>query len=258
MSRRLPSSRHREILDRLALAGTVTVEDLAASLACSRETIRRDLKALAGHDRLTIVHGGALRRGLPEAPFSDRRAENRSAKEAIAAVAVGLVSSGMSILLDSGTTTQAVAEALARSGHDRLVVHTTSFANAQALARHPGLRVHLIGGEVDPNDDATGGPEARRAVARLSLDLAFVGVGGIDADGRITDYTRASASLRGAMLGAAEHAYFLADRSKFGRRLSGPVPEDGRAAALIVDQRPVGPIADVLARRRLTVIAPEK
>ena len=257
MPRLIPSSRHREILDRLAQAETVTVEELAAALDCSRETIRRDLRALAGQNRLTIVHGGALRRGLPEAPFSDRRAENRAAKEAIAALAVGLVSSGMSLLLDSGTTIQAVADALARSDRDRLSIHTTSFANAQALARHPGSRVHLIGGEVDPNDDATGGPEARRAIQRLSLDLAFVGVGGIDADGRMTDYTRNSASLRGAMLGAAEHAYFLADQSKFGRRLAGRVPDDARAAALIVDRHPNGPLAAALKRKRLTVIAPE-
>lgn len=256
MSRPLATSRHRAILRRLDEAEAASVEELASTLGVSRETIRRDLKHLAAGGRLAVVHGGALRRDASEAPLAERRAANRAGKEAIAEIAASLVEDGVTLLLDSGTSTEAVAEVLARSGRARLIVHTTSLANARILARLPGARLFLIGGEFDRDDDATAGPDACRAIARLSADLAFVGVGGVSEDGILTDYTRAAAAIRAAFLGAASRAYFLADRSKFGRSLPSRVPNQEAAIGLLVDAAPPAPLGKALARKGLRLIRP--
>jgi DeoR/GlpR family transcriptional regulator of sugar metabolism len=256
MPRPLAASRHGEILRRVEAAGAASVEELATSLGVSRETIRRDLKALAELGRLAVVHGGAVRREEAEASFAARRAENRAGKAAIAALAARLVSHGMTVLLDSGTTTYAIALALSRSGPQRLSVHTTSLLAAQVLCRVPRTRVRLIGGEVDPNDEATTGPGVREAISDLRVDIAFVGVGGLDPEGRMADFTRAAAELRGAMLRSAQHGYFVVDHRKFGRSLPGPIDGDAGAAGVLVDRRPPEVLRHKLRDRGLRVIAP--
>lgn len=255
MPRLLAVGRHREILRQVETAGMASVEALATELAVSRETIRRDLKLLAARGVLAVVHGGAVRRDGTEASFAARRAENREGKERIAACAVRLIRPGMSMLLDSGTTTLALAAALAASAPSRVVVHTTSLAAARLLGSASGMRVHLLGGEFDPNDEATRGPPVQAALATLRTDLAFVGVGGVAPDGCITDYARTAAEQRNAMLRAAGRSYLLADRLKFGRELQARV-DTRDAAALLADEFPPPSLAAALKRQGLPIITP--
>ncbi|CAN7664917.1 DeoR/GlpR family DNA-binding transcription regulator [Bosea sp. LjRoot90] len=255
MARDIAARRHRTILERLDRFESITVEELAQSLDVSRETIRRDLKALSTSGLLSVVHGGAIRNERSEAPFTSRRTVNRAGKELIADLAVSLLGDGMTILLDSGTTTEALARALARSDRKRLIVHTTSLENARLASRLPGARVFLIGGEFDRNEDATTGAETLRAIARLSADFAFVSVGGVDPDGRLTDYTRAGAATRSALLHAAEQGFLMADSSKFGLVLPSRIGSDEPFAGLLVDQMPPAPLAAKLVECGVTVRA---
>lgn len=250
MARLVAAQRHAEILRRLEASGGARVEDLAAALAVSGETIRRDLKALAGQGRLAIVHGGAV--GAQEAAFAARRADNPAGKRLIARLALDRAPEGASLLIDSGTTTLALAQAIARSGR-RLTVHTTSLPAAIALARAGAVVTHLIGGELDPGDDATRGAEAARALSALRVDLAFLGVGGFDRDGAVTDYNAAAARQRGLMLAAAREAWFLADHGKFALTQAARV--EGLATGLIVDRPPPPGLARAVMRRGLQVIA---
>jgi DeoR family glycerol-3-phosphate regulon repressor len=255
MTRDIAARRHRAILGRLDDAESVTVEELARSLDVSRETIRRDLKLLSADGRLSLVHGGALRNEPSEASFANRRTVNRAGKEVIAALAATLIGDGMTILLDSGTTTEAVARALVQSGRQRLVVHTTSLANARIVSRLADARVFLIGGQFDRNEDASSGPEAQRAIARLSADFSFASAGGLDAKGQLTDYTRAGAATRSALLSAAERGFMMADSSKFGLSLPSRIAGDEHIAGLLVDRVPPEPIASALAERGIKIVS---
>lgn len=254
MTRDIAARRHRIILDSLERQESVSVEELALSLDVSRETIRRDLKALSADGRLAVVHGGAIRAEHSEASFASRRTVNRAGKELIADLAVAMLGDGMTILLDSGTTTEAVVRALARTDRKRLVIHTTSLENARLASRLPGARVFLIGGEFDRNEDATAGTEALRAIGRLSADVSFVSVGGVDAEGRLTDYTRAGAAIRTALLGAAEQGFLMADSSKFGLVLPSRIGGDEACAGLLLDRLPPDPIAANLTRNGVRLL----
>lgn len=253
MARLVAAQRHAEILRRLDAAGAARVEDLAAALAVSGETIRRDLKALAGQGRLAIVHGGAV--GAQEAEFAARRADNPAGKRAIARLALAYAPDGATALLDSGTTTLALAQAMARAGR-RLTVHTTSLPAAIALARAGTVVTHLVGGELDPRDDATRGDVAARALARLRVDVAFVGVGGFDRDGAVTDYSQAAARQRGLMLAAAREAWFLADHGKFAQTQA--VRVEGRAAGIVADRPPPPPLGRALKARGWRMLTPQR
>lgn len=253
MVRLVAARRQAEILRRLDAAGGVRVEELAAALDVAGETIRRDLKALAARGRLTIVHGGAV--GAQEAEFAARRAENPAGKRAVARLALDLAPEGASLLLDSGTTTLALAQAIARSGR-RLTVHTTSLPAAIALARVGAVVTHLIGGELDPRDDAAAGPAALAAIEALRVDLAFVGVGGFDRDGVVTDYTAAGARQRGLMLAAACESWFLADRGKFALTQAARV--EARATGIVADHAPPPALARALNARGWRIVTPQR
>ncbi|MDJ1160067.1 DeoR/GlpR family DNA-binding transcription regulator [Chelatococcus sp. SYSU_G07232] len=245
--RPLAPRRHDEILKRLAADGSVGVSELAEFFGVSRETIRRDLKQLADRGRLDIVHGGAARRESLEPALDQRASENAEGKAAIGRAAAALVEDGMVLLFDSGTTTLAVAHAL--GGHRNLTICTGSLAIAQLACRMPDTRVHLLGGEVDPNEEATVGVDTLEAIGRFRVDLAFVGGGGLSPDGEVTDYTRAGAEQRSRMIAAAGRAYFVVDRSKFGLLTPLRIPHFEAAAGVIVDTAPPAAIGEALARK---------
>jgi DeoR family glycerol-3-phosphate regulon repressor len=240
MPRPLAVRRHDEIVRRLRAVGSVSVGELAEAFGVSHETIRRDLKLLADQGHLDVVHGGAARRGVMEPALSQREAENAPGKAAIALVAIRLVPETGTVLLDSGSTTHAIAlELAARRG---LTICTNSLTNAAILCRVPGNRVFMLGGEIDGNDEAVLGIDAVTAVANFRVDVAFVGVGGFAEDGGPTDYSRGAAEMRGAML-CTGRSYFVADRTKFARRTPFRIPHFDRCAGVIVDEQPDASLA---------------
>jgi DeoR/GlpR family transcriptional regulator of sugar metabolism len=255
MPRPLAIRRHDEIVRRLRAIGSVSVGELAEAFGVSHETIRRDLKLLADQGHLDVVHGGAARRGVMEPALSQREAENAEGKAAIARAAVKLVPENGTVLLDSGSTTHAIAlELMTRRG---LTICTNSLTNAVALCRVPGNRIYLLGGEVDGNDEATIGIDVVAAVANFRVDLAFVGVGGFAEDGDPTDYSRGAAEMRGRML-LAGRACLVADRTKFARRTPFRIPNFDSCASVIVDAAPDEALAAVWRLRGLQVIAAER
>lgn len=253
MARKLAIRRHDEILHRIAADGAASVGELAAAFGVSHETIRRDLRALAARGLLAVVHGGAVPHRSIEPAFAERAEENATGKAAIARAAAALVPDGSVLLIDSGTTTLAFAQALA--GKRGLTVCTNSLAVALHLARQTTHVVHVLGGEVDRTEEATGGVDAVAAIERFRVDLAFIGAGGLTPDGEVTDYSRAGAEQRRRMMAAAARTWLLIDHTKFGRLT--PVRLEtagGRPVGLVVDAEPPPAVRKGLARRRIDLV----
>jgi DeoR family transcriptional regulator, glycerol-3-phosphate regulon repressor len=235
MVRPLAVRRHNEIVQRLRAAGSVSVGELAKTFGVSHETIRRDLKLLADQGHLDVVHGGAARRGMMEPSIAQRVEENAQGKAAIARAAAALIGDAASVLLDSGTTTQALTHELV--GRPGLTIFTNSLNHALTLCRITGNRVVMLGGEIDNNDEATFGTGTATGLDAVRADVAFIGVGGFAEDGGMTDYSIVAAETRGKMI-LTGRAYLLADRTKFGRRTPFRVPNQSRCAGVIVDHEP--------------------
>lgn len=251
MPRPLAVKRHQRIVDQVMVAGSVSIADLADEFAVSRETIRRDLKALERRGYVAIVHGGASRPAAAE-PFAPRGdLGNRDGKAAIGRAAARMVSEGMVVLLDCGSTAFAVAEALTEK--KSLTVITVGLANARLLARAPGIKVIQLGGEIDPSAEAVVGVDTMAMLPNWNVDIAFIGSRGVAADGQPTDLSRLWAEQRRLMAAAAKRAYFLLDSTKFGRAT--PVRISFReATGVIVDSEPSTPLAAALSDRGLDLV----
>ncbi len=213
-------ARRRQDIQRLVEhSGYAEARQLASRLGVDVSTIRRDLEALARQGLVQRTHGGALPVPGSEAidlPYALRRNVRLAEKRAIAAYAASLVADGDSLVLDSGSTTYALAEAIAqRRG---LTVATNDLRIAHHLAVVGGIRLLVTGGQLLDTVFTLVGPGALLSLGALQVDWAFLGADAVDPDAGVTNRNTVEVSLKLAMLDAAARRVLLADSEKFGRR----------------------------------------
>ena len=118
------------------------------------------------------------------------------------------------MVLDVGTTTQQVAYAL--SGRRNLTVITPSLRIANVLSRNTDIRLMMTGGIVVPSELSLVGDAAEEGFARLRFDTYVMGVGGINVDAGVTEYSLEDARVKRAALAGVRRCIVVADSSKLG------------------------------------------
>jgi DeoR family fructose operon transcriptional repressor len=203
-------------MDQARRAGRVEVGALADELGVAAETVRRDLTALERRGTLRRVHGGAIpvERLELEPSLATRTTRFAAQKRAIAARALEQLPREGTILLDSGSTTLAIAELLPPDLD--LTFVTNSFTTAAVLATHPGIRLYLVGGRVRGRTGAAVGDWATSALADVYVDVAFIGTNGLSVARGLTTPDQAEAMVKRAMVGSARRAVVVTDSSKVG------------------------------------------
>jgi DeoR/GlpR family transcriptional regulator of sugar metabolism len=193
----------------------ISVAELAETFDVTAMTIRRDLDALAREGRVTRTHGGAILAapGAATFEFEGRRLSHPAEKRVIARAAAELIEPGMTVILDTGTTTLEVARLL--GGIPDLTVVTSSLAIASALFAVPGIELTLLGGTVNRNSPDLSGALTIENLKAFHVDMALVGADGADRDGYSTS-SMSIAQVSRAIIGSADRRILLADSSKFG------------------------------------------
>lgn len=206
--------RREQILEHLDKRSFAAVSDLARELQCSEMTIRRDLSRLEAEGSLKRSHGGATttRRITLEFAMAAKAAVCREQKLAIGRAAAGLIESGERVIIDTGTTTLALARAL--SSREDISVVTTSLAVVSALLSAPGIECILVGGTVRENSPDLYGPLVEENLVRIHADRAFIGCDGISAKGILTTTDPRIARATELMVKNAQQVILLADSSK--------------------------------------------
>ena len=215
------AARLTAILDLLAAQGEVSVDELVERFGASAATTRRDLDSLAERRLLTRTHGGAVAQSLAyELPIRYRSHHRTGAKEQIAAVAAALVEPGQVVGLSGGTTTNAIATALAARDDLAdlgLTVVTNAVNIAAQLAMRPEFKVVVTGGVIHPRSFELVGPFVEQLLGGISLDIAFIGVNGIAPDAGGSTHDEAEAAVNRMMAQRAARAIIVGDASKIGR-----------------------------------------
>lgn len=235
--------RHRAVLDLLAEGGRIEIDDLVARLAVSPATARRDLDQLAAQQLLTRTRGGAVAHSVAyDLPLRYKRERQATQKEAIGRAAAAMVGYGAVVGLSGGTTTTAVGEALATrpdlaaaSAEPTLTIVTNAINIAAQLAMRPQLKTVVTGGVVHPRSYELTGPYGDLVLQRLTLDIAFVGVNGIDPELGPTVHHEGEAAVNALLAERAARAVLVADSSKIGHRAFATLGEPGLFDTLITD-----------------------
>jgi DeoR/GlpR family transcriptional regulator of sugar metabolism len=251
-----PDDRRERIVDLVRARRRVSVDALAESLDISRETIRRDLTELAGRRLVRKVHGGATLPDLQgEGAFSVRMGERAAEKRAIARRAAELFSPGDTLLVDTGTTTLAFAEELAR--RQSLTVITNSLGIAQIMGRSGnGHAIYLLGGAFSADASETLGPLAIEQIGAFHAAHAVLTVGAINAAG-LLDFNLDEAQIARAMLRQARLVTVLADDSKFDQHALFPIAPLAKVDRLVSNAAPGAELAEALREAGVALIVAE-
>lgn len=248
--------RQRAIVELVRDEDVTRVIELADRLGVSDETIRRNVKALVEGGLLTRSHGAVELTGAAvEAPFGRRMRVNAAAKKALALAVAERVQDGQTIMIDTGSTTVYVAQALA--ARRRLTVITNSLVIARHLLDRNESRVYLAGGELRADLAAAVGSEAEAFIRRFRADLAILSIGGVDARAGFTDFDLEEATIARAMIESCEQTIVAADGSKFGRRAPVAVCEPSEIGTVVTELRPAADLSDWLSGHGVTVLRPE-
>ncbi|NQE92100.1 DeoR/GlpR transcriptional regulator [Nocardia terpenica] len=216
MGMAVAENRHADIVRALRASERVTVTELARALATSEVTIRRDLAELEQAGVLRRVRGGAVS-ALPrgeEMPYAMRELERVEAKARIAAAAAALIADGESVILDSGTTGSAAAQALSAR---RLTVIPLAVHAITVLAAAPRIQLLLPGGTVRPGESTLVGPMVEQNLAALRCDTMLLTCCGFSPRRGVTAYDLQDAAVKRAGMAAAARTVALLDSAKFAR-----------------------------------------
>lgn len=232
----LNEERRRAILEILNRDGRVLVGDLARHFRTSQVTVRKDLEILHAHGRVHRTHGGALparESALEDPTLREKEKLHRKEKLQIATAAARMVKEGQVVILDSGTTTTAIARAL--RDFENLTIVTNAVNIAAELAGST-LEVILTGGTLRKNSFSLVGPIAEETLRRLNADILFLGVDGFDVHHGLSTPNLLEAKVNRAMMDVARVAVAVCDSSKFGRRSLSTIAPPSSVHHVITDR----------------------
>jgi DeoR family fructose operon transcriptional repressor len=254
--------RHRLIGGMLADDGKVTVADLSGRFGITRETVRRDLAQLESAGVLRRVHGGAVaasKASTTEESHTVRTSRHFAEKRLIAQRALDLLPHGpVSAVLDAGTTTELLAEAMVdripaqRAAEILAVTHALPIANR--LAASPDFQLELVGGRLRGLTSAAIGARAVEQFQALRPDIAFLGTNGVHYEFGLSTPDVLEAAVKSAIVRCARRVVVLADSSKFGEEAFVRFGTLNEIDALVTDRAPQGALAAALERADVEVL----
>jgi DeoR family transcriptional regulator, aga operon transcriptional repressor len=231
------------LMELLAAQGRLDVEAAAAALRVSAATMRRDLDELAAQRMLVRTRGGAVAHGVSyELPLRYKSSQHPVEKQRIARAVADLLATGDVVGINGGTTTTEVARVLALRSSDAeegtrpaFTVVTNALNIAGELAVRPQIKLVVTGGVARPQSYELVGPLAAGVLGEVVLDVAVLGVDGIDPDRGLMAHQEDEAAISRLLADRAPRLVVAADATKIGRRAFARVCALDRVHTLVTD-----------------------
>ena len=210
----------QKLLAQMKLTNKLSIAEAKEILNVSQSTVQRLFIDLEKTGMAIRCYGGIMLvpETAPEYLYEKTDACNIEQKRLIADIAVGMVDSGDTLYLDSGTTLCQFSLALARrikAGElERLTVFTNSLVNFDALS-NSNCPIILIGGEYRGHRKDFCGYVAEESLKILNFNKCFLGTDGYDANLGFTTTDFATARLNELVLKNTKKRFVLMDSSKF-------------------------------------------
>lgn len=248
--------KHRlnQIVSAIVEKGALDVATLAGQFAVSQATIRRDLEVLEKQRLVSRTHGGATTHAaFNDLPLSYKTAQDMTEKRRIAHEALKFLDGARVIGMTGGTTVTEFARLLL--DRDGLTVVTNALNVATDLLANAQLRVFAAGGEVRRSSQEAVGHTAEMFLSAYNIDVAFLGVDGVDAVAGCTNYDPVGARVNAVLRERAGMSVVLADATKISRIALAQVCAMRNVDVLITDNRAPESALQEIRRQGCRVIA---
>ena len=242
-----PNPRQADLLDEVRSRGSVSVEALADRFGVTLQTVRRDVKLLSDEGLLARFHGGVR---LPSSTteniaYRQRQQLNEGAKQRIARAVAKAVPNGCSLIINIGTTAEAIARELLR--HTGLRVITNNLNVAAILSDNPDCEVIVAGGVVRSRDRGIVGEVTVDFIQQFKVDIGLIGISGIEDDGTLRDFDYREVKVARAIIEHSREVWLAADQSKFNRPAMVQLARFDEVDMLFTDAAPPDPFPKLLA-----------
>ncbi len=240
--------RQAQLLDDLRARGPQSIEALAERFGVTLQTVRRDVQRLAETGLLARFHGGVRLPGstTENIAYRQRQAMQAEAKTAIARAVARRVPNGCSLIMNIGTTIEAVARELRH--HRGLRVITNNLHIASLMSTYPECEVIVASGQVRGADQGIVGEATVDFMQQFKVDIGLIGVSGIEADGTLRDFDYREVKVARAIVERSRQVWLAADHSKFNRPAMVELARLDELDALFTDLVPPAPFAELLAQ----------
>jgi DeoR/GlpR family transcriptional regulator of sugar metabolism len=240
------------ILDFLKKNKRITVDQICSLYNVSRDTARRDLVKLEEQKLIIRTRGGAI---LPPVHNEIKGYHHRlqtvpHEKKIIGKKAASLINSGDRVFLDASTTVQACAEYLA---DQHCTIITNSINQADILSSKQGIRIHLLGGELEKEHRFLYGESVIERLSNYYVDKAFLGIVGISENG-LTVAHEEDGMVKRKILQQAKQVIVLADHSKLGITDFYRFADLNDIDLLITDKTPPKPFRELLKKHSVDLL----
>lgn len=207
------TERRNAIIHYLQTKQDCDVNEIIQQFDVTPATIRRDLTFLENSGSINRTHGAVHLVKAPSIPgFLSRNTLFTEEKQAIARVAAQMVHSGDSVLLDSGTTTHAIALELGKMPDITLITNSLSIIS---VLEEPKQNILLTGGLFEYENLALVGPDVELFLDRISASILFLGATGIRGCDGMTVISPLQAGVKRKMIQCARKRVLVIDNSKF-------------------------------------------
>jgi DeoR/GlpR family transcriptional regulator of sugar metabolism len=208
----LKEERQQQILGWLQKERKVVLSDLSKQLNVSADTVRRDIKELSAQKLLKEVRGGAI----PHAPgphdLKERANFASRQKQLMAKKAIQLLKERQIVLLDSGTSTLAVASILPKDMG--LTIITNSYPIVNMLEERKDVEVFFAGGRLFRDSMITTGHDTIAFFDNIRADICFLGICSIDLALGITGHHYEECAVKKAMIKSSGQVFALSTPEK--------------------------------------------
>jgi DeoR family transcriptional regulator, glycerol-3-phosphate regulon repressor len=249
--------RQVHLIEQVRQLGSVSVEALAEHFGVTLQTVRRDVRLLAEAGLLARFHGGVRVPGstTENIAYRQRQQLNEAAKLRIAKAVAQEVPHGCSLILNIGTTTEAIARELMQ--HRGLRVITNNLNVAAILSDHPDCELIVAGGVLRSRDRGIVGEATVDFIRQFKVDIALIGISGIEADGTLRDFDYREVKVARAILDHSREVWLAADHSKFNRPAMVELARLDNLDRLYTDAPPPEPFPHLLAEAGVQCVVAE-
>ncbi len=251
--------RHTALLDEVRAHGPQAIEALAERFGVTLQTVRRDVQRLAEAGLLARFHGGVRLPGstTQNIAYRQRQAMQSDAKLRIARAVAARVPNGCSLIMNIGTTIEAVARELRH--HRGLRVITNNLHIASLMSAHPDCEVIVAGGQVRAADQGIVGEATVDFMHQFKVDIGLIGISGIEADGTLRDFDYREVKVARAIVAQSRQVWLAADHSKFNRPAMVELARLDELDVLFTDAPPPPPFTELIEQSHVEcVVAAER